>query len=244
MNSKIIFASLLILSFSYLPAQGSCPEGNPDSTDYIRRQPPKRCEGLKVEPISGTPLSLISIATRNLRSYDNNLTLQIPRIKGGKNPEVRVKSFGDNYQYQLDDFPLSGNASRFNFTWDTNILRKSKIPENSLRAVASYNFGSQPVHVPVIVGQTSGEYEFVFYSRDRVRFTTFKIIRKGGQKPIYTTSRPNPSSGEIIFTWDGRNTPAGRYEIHYIAKIDQRDLGTYRLPPRQIVFEHNPNWLR
>ncbi|NMG11040.1 hypothetical protein [Brasilonema sp. UFV-L1] len=243
MNSKIIFASLLVLSFTYLPAQGYCPEGNPDSTDYIRRQPPQRCEGLKEENISGNSLSLISIATRNLISYGNNLTLQIPRIKGGKNPEVTVKSLGDNYHYQLDDFPLSGNASRFNFTWDTNILRKAKIPENSLRALASYKFGSQPVYVPVIVGQTSDHYEFVFYSQDRVRFATFEIIPKGGQKPIYRTSRPNASNGEIIFTWDGRNTPAGRYEIHYIANFDQRDIDSNRIK-RRIVFEHNPNWLR
>jgi hypothetical protein len=243
MSTKIIFASLLFFSFSYLPAQAYCQEGNPNSTDYIRRQPPKRCEGLKPEPISANSLSLISIASRNLTSYANNLTLQIPRIKGGSNPEVTVKSLGDKYLYQLDDFPLSSNTSRFNFTWDTSILRRAKIPENSLRALASYNFGSQLIYVPVIVGQPSGQYEFVFYSENRVRFTTFEIIRKGQKEAIYKNSRRNPTDGEISFTWDGRNTPAGRYEIHYIAKIDQRDLPTERIE-RRIIFEHNPNWLR
>ncbi len=242
MNTKIIFASLLIFSFSYLPAQANCQEGNPNSTDYIRRQPPKRCEGLKPEPISANSLSLISIASHNLTNYANNLTLQIPRIKGGNNPEVTVKSLGDKYLYQLDNFPLSANTLHFNFTWDTSILRRAKIPENSLRALASYNFDSQRIYVPVIVGQPSSQYEFVFYSENRVRFGTFEIIRKG-QKPIYKTSRLNESDGEISFTWDGRNTPAGRYEIHYIAKIDQRDLPTERIE-RRIVFEHNPNWLR
>ncbi|MEH2330462.1 hypothetical protein [Nostoc sp.] len=242
MNYKIILASLLILSLSHLPAAASCPEGNPKSTDYIQRKPPNRCEGIKEEQLSGNSLSLISIATRNLTSFGKTLTVQIPRISGGNNPQVIVKSLGDNYHYQMDDLLLSNNGSRFSFSWDTYVLRQAKIPANSLRAVASYNIGAQPVYVPVILGQTSGKYEFVFYSQDRVRFTTFEILSKG-QPAIYSTSRPNPKKGETIFTWDGRNAPSGRYELHYVANIDRRGEPSDRIE-RRIVFEHNPNWLK
>ncbi|MDZ8091277.1 MAG: hypothetical protein RMZ42_04965 [Nostoc sp. DedQUE05] len=242
MNYKIILASLLILSISHLPAAASCPEGNPKSTDYIHRKPPNRCEGIKEEELSGNSLNLISIATRNLTSFDKTLTVQIPRINGGKNPQVIVKSLGDNYHYQMDDLLLSNNGSRFSFSWDTYVLRQAKIPVNSLRAVAFYNLGSQPVYVPVILGQTSGKYEFVFYSQDRVRFTNFEILSKG-QPAIYSTSRPNPKKGETIFTWDGRNALSGRYELHYVAFIDRRDEPSDRIE-RRIVFEHNPNWLK
>ncbi|MGF2035288.1 MAG: hypothetical protein RMZ43_008240 [Nostoc sp. CmiVER01] len=242
MNYKIILASLLILSISHLPAAASCPEGNPKSTDYIRRKPPNRCEGVKEEQLSGNSLSLISIATRNLANFGKTLTVQIPRISGGKNPQVIVKSLGDNYHYQMDDLLLSNNGSRFSFSWDTYVLRQARIPANSLRAVASYSLGSQPVYVPVILGQTSGKYEFVFYSQDRVRFTNFEILSKG-QPAIYSTSRPNPKKGETIFTWDGRNAPSGRYELHYVANIDRRDEPSDRIE-RRIVFEHNPNWLK
>ncbi|MCC5607588.1 hypothetical protein LC612_12525 [Nostoc sp. CHAB 5834] len=242
MNYKIILASLLILSISHLPAAASCPQGNPKSTDYIRRKPPNRCEGIKEEELSGNSLNLISIATRNLTSFGKTLTVQIPRINGGKNPEVRVKSLGDNYHYQMDDLLLSNNDSGFSFSWDTYVLRQAKIPANSLRAVASYNLGSQPVFVPVIVGQTSGKYEFVFYSQDRVRFTTFEILPQG-EKSIYSDSRKNPKKGETIFTWDGRNAPSGRYELRYVAFIDRIGEASDRIE-RRIVFEHNPNWLK
>jgi len=242
MNYKIILASLLILSLSHLPAAASCPEGNPRTTEYIRRKPPNRCEGIKREPLSGNGLSLISIATRNLASFGKTLTVEIPKIIGGKNPQVIVKSLDDNYHYQMDDLLLSNNGSRFSFSWDTYVLREAKIPANKLRAVASYSLGSQPVYVPVILGQTSGKYEFVFYSEDRVRFTTFEILPQG-KEAIHQTSRPNAKKGETIFNWDGRNAPAGRYELRYVANIDRRDEPSDRIE-REIVFEHNPNWLK
>jgi flagellar basal-body rod modification protein FlgD len=241
MNYKIILASLLILNVSHLPAAAYCPEGNPRTTNYIHRKTPNRCEGIKPEPISGNSLTLISIVTQNLVNYGKTLTLQIPQIRDGKNPQVVVQSFGDNYRYQLNDLSLSNNDSRFSFSWDTYVLREAKIPVNKLRAVASYSLGSQPVYVPVILGQTSGKYEFVFYSEDRVRFTTFEILPQG-EKAIYSTSRSNPKKGETIFTWDG-NAPAGRYELRYVAFIERRNEPSDRIE-REIVFEHNPNWLK
>lgn len=165
-----------------------------------------------------------------------------PKISDGKNPRVIVSSLGDNYHYQLDDLSLTSNGSGFSFSWDTYVLRQANIPVNSLRAVASYSLGSQPVYVPVILGQASSKYEFVFYSEDRVQFTNFEILPQG-QEPIYGTSQTISKSGENIFTWDGRNAPAGRYELHYVAFIDRRDEPSDRIE-RRIVFEHNPNWLK
>lgn len=244
MNYKVIFTSLLILSFSCFKAQASCPQGNPKSTDYIRRQTPSRCEGIKPEPISGNSLKFISIATRNITSFGNNLTLQVPQLKGGNKPVVTIKSLGNNYLYQLDDLSFSQNRERFIFSWSTDVLKKLNIPASSLRAAAFYNLDDQPVYIPVILGQTSGQYEFVFYSENRVRFTTFQIISKGKNKSsVYRASSPNPRDGEPIFTWDGRKSPAGRYEIYYIAKIDQRNGPSERIE-RRITFEHNPNWLK
>lgn len=244
MNYKIILASLLILSLSHLPAAASCPEGrNPQSTDYIRRKLPNRCEGIKEESISGNSLSLISIASRrNLASFGKTLTLQIPQINGGKNPQVIVKSLDDNYHYQMDDLLLSNKDSRFSFSWDTYVLREAKIPTNKLRALASYSLGSQPVYVPVILGQTSGKYEFVFYSQDRVKFPNFEILSKD-EKAIYSDSRKNPKKGETIFIWDGRNAPAGRYKLHYVANIDRGNEVSDDIEG-EIIFEHNPNWLK
>ncbi|ALF53478.1 hypothetical protein ACX27_12535 [Nostoc piscinale CENA21] len=242
MNYKIIFTSLLIFTISHLPAVAYCPEGNPRSTDYIRRKSPNRCEGIKEELISGNSLTLISIVTRNIASYGKTLTLQVPQIRGGTNPQVIVQSFGDDYRYQLDDLLLSNNNSRFRFSWNTYVLTQAKIPANSLRALASYLLGSQNVYVPVILGQSSGKYEFTFYSESRVKFTSFKIL-SSNQKPIYTAPKLNPKNGETIFTWDGRNAPAGRYQVDYKAFIEQRNQPSERLE-RQIDFEHNPNWLK
>jgi flagellar basal-body rod modification protein FlgD len=246
MSYKILLASLFILSINPLSAAAYCPKGNPRSTDYIRRQPPNRCEGVKLEPISGNSLSLISIATRNIANYEKTLTLLVPRIKNGKNPQVIVKSLDDSYHYQLDDLLLSNNGANFGFSWDTYVLRQAKIPTNKLRAVASYSLGSQNVYVPVTLGQTSGKYEFVFYSQDRVKFTSLKILPltdKKDQKPVYSTSRTTPNSGEISFTWDGSKAPAGRYKLHYIAFIDRINEPSDRIE-KEIVFEHNPTWLK
>ncbi|MBE9007326.1 hypothetical protein IQ259_20205 [Fortiea sp. LEGE XX443] len=246
MNYKIILASLVILTLSHLPAAASCPEGRPNTTDYIRRKSPNRCEGIKEELLSGNSLTLISIVTRNIASYGKTLTLQVPQIRNGKNPQVIVQSFGDNYRYQLDDLLLSNNNSRFRFSWNTYVLRQAKIPANTLRASASYLLGSQKVYVPVILGQSSGKYEFAFYSESRVKFTSFKIVKidsKNKETTVYSTTQPNPKSGETVFTWDGRNAPSGRYKIHYVAFIEQRNQPSERIE-RPIEFEHNPNWLK
>ena len=246
MNYKILLTSLLILSINPLSANAYCPQGNPRSTDYIRRKTPDRCEGIKVQPISGNSLSLISIATRNINDYGDKISLQVPRIKKGNNPEVLVTSRDDKYNYILDDLLLSNNGENFGFSWDTYVLKKANIPANKLRALASYSLGSQKVYVPVTLAKSSGKYEFVFYSQDRVRFTSLKIFpleKKKEDNPIYSTSRKTANSGEITFIWDGSKAPRGRYKLHYIAFIDRINEPSDRIE-NVIVFEHHPNWLK
>lgn len=244
MNYKIILASLLIFSVNHPAAVAFCPQGNPRSTDYIRRQKPNRCEGIKLQPLSGNSLSLISIATRKLNNYGNTLKLQIPRIKNGKNPQVIVKSLDDNYHYQLDDLRLSDHRSSFRFIWDTYVLKRAKIPTKRLRAIGYYRFGSQKVYVPVTLAKSSGKYEFVFYSEDRVKFISFKIVPfQNKKKTVYRTSRTTAKRGESVFIWDGRKVAAGRYILKYVANIQRRNRPSDRIE-REIVFAHNPNWLR
>ncbi|KYC40508.1 hypothetical protein WA1_25635 [Scytonema hofmannii PCC 7110] len=240
MNYKIFLTSLLfLLNLNHLPAQASCREGNPRSTEYIRRNQPTRCEGIQREPISGNSLRLISIAIRNIPSYGETLTLQIPRINGGSNPQVKLQSLEKNYQ--LDNPSLSPNGSGFSFSWETYVLKRENIPADSLRALAYFQLGSEPVHIPVILGNSSGKYEFVFFTPSRAKFSTFEILRDG--KQVYSSPRTNFRSGEIVFTWDGRNAPAGRYEIHFIANIEPTNQPAQELE-RRLVFEHNPNWLK
>ncbi|NMG22768.1 hypothetical protein DP116_26345 [Brasilonema bromeliae SPC951] len=236
-----LFTSLLLLTLSNLAAQAqaSCPAGNPRSTEYIRRNPPNRCEGIQREPISGNTLRLISIAIRNIPSYGETLLMQIPQINGGNNPQVKLQSL-EKY-YQLDNPSLSPNGSGYSFSWDTYVLKKENILPDTLRALAYFNLGSESVHIPVILGNTSGKYEFVFFTPSRAKFSTFEILRDG--KRVYSSPLNNARSGEIVFNWDGRNASAGRYELHIIANIEP-----IRQPPQRIerrfVFEHNPNWLK
>jgi len=235
MNAKLLFASVIALTLSQMPAL-ACPEGNPRSTAYIRRG--NRCEGIKREPVSANSLRLISIATRNIPSYQAEVSMKIPGINGGGKPEVKVQSLDKNYQ--LDNPLLTENSGFYTLLWDSYVLKQEQVPSNSLRALASVNFGSQVVYAPVILGQSSGQYEFVFYSPSRVKFPVFRILRNG--KEVYSNPRNIAQTNEMIFTWDSRNAPAGRYELQIEAEIEPRGKPTEKIN-RKFVFEHNPKWL-
>lgn len=237
MNAKLLFASIIALTLSQMPAL-ACSEGNIRSTDYIRRS--NRCEGIKRQPVSGNSLRLISFATRRIDRYSEKMSMQIPSIKGGGIPEVKIQSLDTNYQ--LDNPSLNNPQNGlYTFQWDTYVLKREDIPSDSLRSLASVNLDSQVVYLPVILGQSSGQYEFVFYSPSRVKFPVFKIVRDG--KEVYSAPRKTAQHNEIIFNWDGRNSPAGRYELQIVAEIEPRGGSTETLQ-RKFIFEHNPNWLK
>ncbi len=240
MKYQLLLISSLILLSNQLPAQ-ACSEGNSNSTDYIRRTNPNRCEGIKREQVSGNQLELISFATRNIGSYGNSLTLTIPRLNNSDPPALAVSAKTQQQYYSLDEPSLSLEDARFTFTWDTNILKKENIPPNNLRALAYFSFGSQEVYAPVILGKTSGKYEFVFFTPSRAKFPVWEIIHNG--TVVEKQKSPNLKSGEITFNWNGQNAPAGRYQLHYIADVNPPGEQTERIE-RWLDFEHNPNWLQ
>jgi hypothetical protein len=242
-STQVIISNIFILGLSSQLAAFACPGGKSStSIDYIRRDN-NRCEGIKpIQIDGGASLNFISIATRKLDSYGKNISIEVPRISGDKQPVVLVRSFSDDYRYQLDEFSLSKINERFGFSWSTYVLKTKEIPPDSLRGLAKYDIGSQPVYVPIIIGQKSNNYEFVFYSQSRVKFNVFKIIAPDG-KQVYSTNRPNPKSGETIFNWDGSKAPPGRYELQYVAVIEAKNQPGERITARYI-FEHNPNWLQ
>ncbi len=242
-SAKIFIISIFILGLSSQMAALACPDGkSPKSIDYIRRDN-NRCEGIKsIQIEGGDSLNFISIATRKLDSYGKNISIEIPRMSGDNQPIVSIRSFSDDYRYQLDDFSLSKTNERFRFNWSSYVLKTKEIPPSSLRGLARYDIGTQPVYVPTIIGQKSNNYEFVFYSQSRVKFNVFKIIAPDG-KQIYSTNRPNPQSGETIFNWDGSKAPAGRYKLQYIAIIEPTNRDSQRIAAN-IIFEHNPDWLQ
>jgi len=271
MHNKTLFPSLLILVFISLvgcskPTQDNnksttsplkssnnpttpitspvplCPKGEATDTKYIYRENPDRCEGIKLRATISSGFRLISLVTGNTGSIpptDKKLTLRIHRGADSSKPNVRLLSM--EKQYQLDNLSLSDNASFFTFSWPSYILNKESIPLKSLRALASVNLGSQFVYVPVILGQPSGQYEIVMYSSQLVKITTFEISRNN--QIVFRSPRNTPQRGEVVFNWDGRNAPAGRYQLRLVAELEQ-----YGRPPetvnRQIIFEHNPNWLK
>jgi hypothetical protein len=242
-SPKVFIGSIFILGFSSQMAALACPNGkSPKSIDYIRRDN-NRCEGIKAIQIdSGASLSFISLVTRKLESYDKDISIEVPQLFGNQQPNVSIKSFSDDYRYQLDDFSLSKVKERFKFSWSSYVLKTKEIPPNSLRGLARYDVGAQTVYVPTIVGQKSNNYEFVFYSQSRVKFNSFKIVAPDG-KQVYSTNRLNPQSGETIFNWDSSKAPAGRYKLEYVAIIETKNRHGDRISARH-EFEHNPTWLQ
>ncbi|MFK0730743.1 MAG: hypothetical protein ACIWVG_06170 [Gloeotrichia echinulata HAB0833] len=75
---------------------------------------------------------------------------------------MKVQSLEKNYL--LDQLSLTSNKSRFTFPLKPNVLKQAGVLPNTLRALAEVNFNSHSVYLPVTIGQSSGQYEFVFYS--------------------------------------------------------------------------------
>ncbi len=227
-----VLTSLFLFSLIALPAQACPTGGNPQNIAYMRRDN-NRCEGIKSRDAAGG-INLISIVTRGITSYPNFLSLQIPRLSN-TNPEIKVQSLSKNYL--LDQFSLRPRRNRFTFKFKSHVLKKANVPPKSLRALAEVN----AVYLPVTIGRTSGKYEFVFYSSRRSKFSTFEILRNG--KVVHSSPRKYARRGETIFTWNGKQAPRGRYQIHVIAEqeIIGRPAEKFR---RRYYFQHNPNWLK
>jgi hypothetical protein len=214
----------------------ACPNGNPNDLDYIRREN-NRCEGiLKHSPISGS-LRLISFATRGINSFGDSLTIRIPRLPNTLIPNVTLRVIDS--RYQLDDLHLVAHSETYDFHWSTDILKAAGISLKDLRAIAS--MGEQIIYIPVIIGTSTNQYEFVFYSSSPVRFQTFQIKYNG--TIVHNSFTSSFEKGEIHFPWVIHNQLEGRYQIYYEAEIERIGRAP-RLVRRTINFAHNPNWLR
>ena len=222
-------------------AQVACPTGNPQSIDYIYREN-NRCEGIQSRKNVVSGINLISIVNSDITSYPNTLKLKVPRLDSSSNstPELKLQSLKKDYL--LDNLSLEKNRNSFTFNLKPDVLNKAKVPPNTLHALAKV----ESVYLPVTIGATSGEYEFVFYSSRRSTFSTFEILHDG--KVVYNRSRNNAQKGEIVFTWDGKKengekAPTGRYKIRVIAEQERigRPAEEFK---RSYDFEHNPNWLK
>ncbi|MEA5469754.1 hypothetical protein [Spirulina sp. 06S082] len=235
-NYKTLLIGLFIWGFTAVGAQAACPNGNPQELNYIRREN-NRCEGIvERSSISGS-LRLISLTTRGVNSFGNNLTIRIPRLANTSRPNVTLRAIEQDYQ--LNELRLVPRSQTYNFHWSTYVLKKAGILPTNLRAIA--NTGSQIVYIPVIIGSPADRYEFVFHSSSPVRFKTLQIKHNG--TIVHTDSTPIFEKGEISFPWDGRNQNTGRYQLYYEAEIERIGRAP-RLVRRTLTFAHNPNWLR
>lgn len=237
-------AILVLMNISSLAAD-SCPRGNPRDTIYQRRDQ-NRCEGINPSIRTNAGINLTSLATHRISDpVGDTMNIQVPRLSGLTDPIVTVRS--QIRRYELDNLVLRKEPSQFTFSWSTYVLKQAKVPVKALRALASVNQGSQLVLIPVTIGKTSGQYEFVLHSNTPVKIRTFQIRRLNGQV-IYTGPSRSSQGGEIIIAWDGRKNdksivPKGRYKLNISVEVEK-----YGKPPEldniNPHFEHDPNWLR
>lgn len=236
MNRKVFFASLLI--FSLIPvAARACNPGDASSVAYMWRDN-NRCEGIASRSEVSGSFDLISFATGSIANFGDTFTLKVPVTDDSK-PTVTVEA--PDQRYRLDNFSLNRDESQFTFNWSTYVLKRAKITPAELRATAVLD--SEVVYIPVILGQPSGKYEFVFFSPTRTAFSTVEILRASDNKVVYSYPRTNARAGEVNFSWDGRNAPKGRYILRMVGEIEQRGTAPEKVTIR-LPFEHDPNWLK
>ena len=72
---------------------------------------------------------------------------------------------------------LISQSDFHNFSWSTYVLKEANIPINSLRATATAS--SQPVYIPVIIGQPNNQYELAFFANRPARFLKLEIRQNG-----------------------------------------------------------------
>lgn len=226
MKFKVLALGLLLLGLSPLAAQ-ACPIGNPNSLAYIRRDE-NRCEGLRDRNIS-SGFELISFATTNLGdAYPSSLMIRVPGT-GNTRPAIVVQSFEKNYR--LDNLNSAQSNGSYAFALNTTVLERAKIPTRSLRATAYITRNSSPVYFPVVLGGSSGSYEFVIFSPERTTFPTFEIRHNG--QAVYKNPRTTPQEGFVRLSWSYGNSPTGSYELYIVDGEGQR---------RSFRFEHNADW--
>jgi hypothetical protein len=232
MNYKLLLIGSLLFFLNSTVAQACPQQGNPKSLSYIRRDN-NRCEGLQDRNAGSSSFDLISFSTSNLNSNLNSYpeALNIRVLGTGKTaPTIEVQSFFRNYR--LDEVDARFTASGFIFILSTAILKRASIPLNTLRSLAYIAQESEIVYFPLILGKSSGRYEFIINSPQRNTFPTFEIRHNG--KTVLSKPRNIPQKGHITLIWEYSKAPAGLYELYIVDGQGQR---------RSFRFKHDPKWL-
>ncbi|MEM7556118.1 MAG: hypothetical protein AAF378_18860 [Cyanobacteria bacterium P01_A01_bin.84] len=232
MKIRIFLVGFLLFSlFSSVVNANSCQKGNPFSVAYILRDD-NRCEGILDRNISGDSLpDLISFATSKLTEYPDNLSIQVPG-DNNQEPIISIQSFLK--RYRLDELKTEYLQSNYTFDLNTKKVlqhRSVQVPIESLRSLAFVVEDSEPVYYPVILEESSNQYEFVIQSLTSTTFPVLEIRYQG--EAVFSDPRNNPRSGHISLIWNHQNQPAGRYELYL-----ENSEGVSRTFP----FEHDPSW--
>ena len=230
MKIRTLFISLLL--FSLFPrVANACEKGKPWSVAYLLRDN-NRCEGIVERNVSASARpDLISFATSNLQEYPDNILIKVP---GDSNQEPRISIQSFLKRYRLDE--LKTEYLQPNYTFDLNTKkvlqhRSVQVPFSSLRSLAFIIEDSEPIYFPVILEESSDEYEFVIQSLNSTAFPVLEIRYQG--EPVFSDPRNNPQQGHIRLIWNHQNQPAGRYELYV-----ENSEGISRTFP----FEHDPSW--
>ena len=225
-----LLVSLLLISLFPWVAN-ACDKGNPFSLAYILRDN-NRCEGIDERNVAGDVLpELISFVTSNLTEYPKNLKIQVPGDSSQK-PEITIQSFLK--RYRLDELKTEYLQPKYTFDLNTRRVlqhRNVQVPFSSLRSLAFIIEDSEPIYFPVILEESSDEYEFVIQSLNSTTFPVLEIRYQG--EAVFKDPRDNPQQGHVRLIWNHQNQPAGRYELY---------LENSKGESRTFPFEHDPNW--
>lgn len=230
MKIRTLFISLLLLSLFPWVAH-ACEKGNFWSVAYLLRDN-NRCEGIDKRNVAGDRLpELISFATSNLTEYPNNLKIQVPGDIN-QEPEISIQSFFK--RYRLDQLKTEYLQSNYTFDLDTKKVlqhRSVQVPFSSLRSLAFIIEDSEPIYFPVILEESSDQYEFIIQSLTSTSFPVLEIRYQG--EAVFSEPRENTQQRHIRLIWNHQNQPAGRYELYL-----ENSEGESRTFP----FKHDPNW--
>lgn len=233
---KLLLITLILLGATSLPGI-TCELQDPNSDEYSLRED-NSCEGIQKRINVSGSLDLVSITSTTGGDLEQNLQIRVPR-KSNSKPYFQLQELSSRYMLrnvsfsEKDDFYTHQRSTR-------QMLRSGIGNLDDLMAIAV--IGMQRTYLPTILGQPANHYRFVFYSVDTVQFVEASIRK--GDKTHASWGSQGARKGKKTFTWNNiRNAPAGLYEFHYVAEIEQ-----YRRAPekitRKVSFWHDPNWVR
>jgi flagellar basal-body rod modification protein FlgD len=234
---------LLLLNFGVvtpLAVAQDCPPGNPRRSNYMLRSDDRRCEGIN-DILVSRDFGLTSLTIGKLSST-GKIQLTIPNFSN-QEPKVRVQSATKGYQLDALEFKKTGNE--WQFSWNDEVIQREKISRSSLRSLATIN---NNVVIPIRYGNLpKSSYNIHIYTGGNSESITLNIKERNGDI-VYSKTLKNKPGKEVSFAWDGKNQqgqilPTGRYVLEVFAKVEQLNSAPEDLS-YNVLFEHNPTWLK